>query len=132
MPRYSQTVVDHFTNPRNAGELDTPDVRAFIGNPVCGDQIMLTARIADEAVAEIRFRAHGCAASLATASVITEAALGAKLADIEAWDDERVEALLGGLAPDQRHVAALGRQVAHRLVTNHREGVDDDAPLVCA
>ncbi len=83
---------------------------------------MLTARIADEAVAEIRFRAHGCAASLATASVITEAALGAKLADIEAWDDERVEALLGGLAPDQRHVAALGRQVAHRLVTNHREG----------
>ncbi|MFJ8670128.1 iron-sulfur cluster assembly scaffold protein [Streptomyces sp. NPDC093600] len=132
MPRYSPTVVDHFTNPRNAGELETPDVRAFIGNPVCGDQIMLTARINDGTVAEIRFRAHGCAASLATASVITEAALGATLGEIEAWDDERVEALLGGLAPDQRHVAALGRQVAHRLVTNHREGVDDDAPLICA
>jgi nitrogen fixation NifU-like protein len=132
MPRYSQIVVDHFTNPRNAGELDDPDVRAFIGNPVCGDQIMLTARITDGVVAEIRFRAHGCAASLATASVIAEAALGAKLADIEAWDDERVEELLGGLAPEQRHVAALGRQVAHRLVTNHREGVDDDAPLICA
>ncbi|MFF7793443.1 iron-sulfur cluster assembly scaffold protein [Streptomyces sp. NPDC007991] len=132
MSRYSQTVVDHFTNPRNAGELDEPDVRAFIGNPVCGDQIMLTARIRDGVVEEIRFRAHGCAASLATASVITEAAQGAKLTDIESWDDQRVEELLGGLAPDQRHVATLGTQVAHRLVTNHREGVDDDAPLICA
>ncbi|MGW7428210.1 iron-sulfur cluster assembly scaffold protein [Streptomyces sp. NPDC054861] len=132
MPRYSPTVVDHFTHPRNAGELDNPDVRAFIGNPVCGDQIMLTARIADGTVAAIRFRAHGCAASLAAASVITEAALGAPLGEIEAWDDERIEELLGGLAPDQRHVAALGRQVAHRLVSNYREGVDDDAPLICA
>ncbi|TXL83697.1 iron-sulfur cluster assembly scaffold protein [Streptomyces sp. IB2014 016-6] len=132
MPRYSPTVVDHFTNPRNAGELENPDVRAFIGNPVCGDQIMLTATVTDGVIAEIRFRAHGCAASLATASVIAEAASGSALADIETWDDEKVEALLGGLAPDQRHVAALGRQVAHRLVNNHREGVDDDAPLICA
>ncbi|WP_381795811.1 iron-sulfur cluster assembly scaffold protein [Streptomyces niveus] len=132
MPRYSPTVVDHFTNPRNAGELENPDVRAFIGNPVCGDQIMLTAAVTDGVIAEIRFRAHGCAASLATASVIAEAASGSALADIETWDDEKVEALLGGLAPDQRHVAALGRQVAQRLVKNHREGVDDDAPLICA
>ena len=132
MPRYSPTVVDHFTTPRNAGELESPDVRAFIGNPVCGDQIMLTAAVSDGRVTEIRFRAHGCAASLAAASVITEAALGSELTELEAWDDERVTDLLGGLAPDQRHVAALGRQVAHRLVTNHREGVDDDAPLICA
>lgn len=132
MPRYSPTVVDHFTNPRHAGELENPDVRAFIGNPVCGDQIMLTATVTDGVIAEIRFRAHGCAASLATASVIAEAASGSALADIDTWDDEKVEALLGGLAPDQRHVAALGRQVAHRLVNNHREGVDDDAPLICA
>lgn len=131
MPRYSPTVVDHFTNPRNAGEIEEAHVRAFIGNPVCGDQIMLTARVKDGSVAEIRFRAHGCAASLATASVITEAAEGRPLDELEAWDDERVEAMLGGLAPDQRHVATLGRQVAHRLVRNHREGVDDDAPLVC-
>ncbi|MET9509529.1 iron-sulfur cluster assembly scaffold protein [Streptomyces flavidovirens] len=132
MPRYSPTVVDHFTNPRNAGELEDPQVRAFIGNPVCGDQIMLTAKVEGGAITEIRFRAHGCAASLATASVLTEAAQGLPLAELETWDDAHVETLLGGLAPDQRHVATLGRQVAHRLVTNHREGVDDDAPLICA
>ncbi|MFC0598282.1 iron-sulfur cluster assembly scaffold protein [Streptomyces palmae] len=132
MARYSPTVVDHFTNPRNAGELEDPDVRAFIGNPVCGDQIMLTATVTDGTITEIRFRAHGCAASLATASVLTEAAQGLPITDLEQWDDAYVTSLLGGLGPDQRHVATLGRQVAHRLVRNHREGVDDEAPLVCS
>lgn len=132
MGRYSPTVVDHFTNPRNAGELDDPDVRAFIGNPVCGDQIMLTAYVDDGTVTAIRFRAHGCAAALAAASAISEACHGATLAELGTWDASRVDSLLGGLAPDQRHVAALGGHVVSRLVSNHREGVNDDAPLVCS
>ncbi|OEJ30210.1 iron-sulfur cluster assembly scaffold protein [Streptomyces subrutilus] len=132
MPRYSPTVVDHFTNPRNPGEVENPDVTAFIGNPVCGDQIMLTANVTDGTVTDIRFRAHGCAASLATASVLTEALLSQPLDSVEGWDDEHVEMLLGRLSPDQRHVSALGRQVAQRLLRNHREGAADDAPLVCS
>lgn len=132
MARYSPTVVDHFTNPRNSGEIANADVRAFIGNPVCGDQILLSARISGDTVTEIAFQAFGCAPSLAIASVLTTAMKDARLDDIEALDDRRVEELAGGLRPDQRHVATLGAEVARRLVANFREGVSDDDPITCS
>lgn len=131
VPRFSPTVVDHFTNPRNSGEIADADVRAFVGNPVCGDQILLSARISNDTVTDIAFQAFGCAPSLAIASMLTTAIKDARLADIEALDGRRVEELAGGLRPDQRHVAALGADVARRLVANFREGVSDDAPIAC-
>jgi len=132
MPRFSATVVDHFTNPRNSGELTDADVRAFIGNPVCGDQILLTARVDDEVVTEVRFQAFGCSASLAVASLLTTTIQGAALTTVAELDAARVEELAGGLAPDQRHVAGLGADVAHRLVDNFRRGTNDDDPITCA
>jgi nitrogen fixation NifU-like protein len=127
--RYSPTVVDHFTSPRNSGEISDPDVRAFVGDPVCGDQILLTARIADGTVTQIAFRAFGCAASLAIASVLTTAIDDAQLDDVETLDANWIEEVVGGLAPDQRHAAMLGANVARRLVANFRQGVNDDNPV---
>ena len=132
MGRFSPTVVDHFTNPRNTGEIEDADVRAFVGNPVCGDQILLTARVQDSVVTEIRFRANGCSASLATASLLTETATGRPLSELEEIDAAGMEELLGRLGPDQRHVAALGADVLQRLVHNHRNGVNDDDPISCS
>lgn len=132
MPRFSATVVDHFTNPRNCGELADADVRAFVGNPVCGDQILLTARVQDDVVTEIAFQAFGCSASLAVASLLTTAIQGVALDDVKSLDATRIEDLAGGLAPDQRHVAALGADVAQRLVDNYRRGINDDGPDSCA
>lgn len=132
MPRFSATVVDHFTNPRNCGELADADVRAFVGNPVCGDQILLTALVQDDVVTEIAFQAFGCSASLAVASLLTTAIQGVALDDVKSLDATRIEDLAGGLAPDQRHVAALGADVAQRLVDNYRRGINDDGPDSCA
>ncbi|WDZ82837.1 iron-sulfur cluster assembly scaffold protein [Micromonospora cathayae] len=132
MARFSPTVVDHFTNPRNSGEITDADVRAFVGNPVCGDQILLTARVRDDVVTDIRFQAFGCSASLAVASLLTTAIAGTPLTDVTGLDATRVEQLAGGLAPDQRHVAALGADVARRLVDNFRQGTNDDDPITCA
>jgi nitrogen fixation protein NifU and related proteins len=130
--RFSPTVVDHFTNPRNSGCLTDASVRAFVGNPVCGDQILLTAQVCDDVVTNIRFQAFGCSASLAVASLLTTVIQGARLADIERLDASRIEQLAGGLTPDQRHVAALGADVVHRLVDNARRGTTDDNPISCA
>lgn len=132
MPRFSQTIVDHFTNPRNSGQLDEPDVRAFVGNPVCGDQILLTATVVDDVVADIRFQAFGCSASLAVASLLTTVLGGATIGRAAALTAAEVTELAGGLAPDQRHVAALGSAVATRLAANFREGVNDDGATTCA
>ena len=57
MARFSSTVIDHFTNPRNCARLPDADASAFVGNPVCGDQILLTARVHDDVVREIGFEA---------------------------------------------------------------------------
>lgn len=132
MPRFTPEVVDHFTNPRNIGLLDEPDVRAFIGNPVCGDQILLTAHVRDGVVTDIRFQAFGCSPSLAVASLLTTVLAGSSLDRAEGLDAAEVDELAGGLAPDQRHVAVLAASVAHRLADNFRSGVSDDDPITCS
>jgi nitrogen fixation NifU-like protein len=130
MPRFSAAVIDHFTNPRNCGRVEDPDVAAFVGNPVCGDQILLTARVRGDTVGEVAFEAFGCSASLAVASILTERLAGMPMADIADLDQDRVIDWAGGLAPDQRHVATLGADVAHRLAENYRTGISDEAPVV--
>lgn len=129
MARYSPMVIDHFTNPRNCGRLDEPDVSAFIGNPVCGDQILLTARVRDDRVTEVGFEAYGCSASLAIASILTEQLTGMPIPVVADIDEAQVLSWAGGLGPDQRHAATLGADVAHRLAGNHRAGISDDEAI---
>jgi nitrogen fixation NifU-like protein len=83
-------------------------------------------------VADIRFQAFGCSASLAVASLLTTALHGAPISRAASLDPAEVEELAGGLAPDQRHVAALGSAVARRLAENFRQGVNDDDATTCA
>ncbi|TDZ76578.1 iron-sulfur cluster assembly scaffold protein [Mycobacteroides salmoniphilum] len=126
MPRFSPTVVDHFTNPRNSGRLAQVDVTAFIGNPVCGDQILLTAQIQEEVVSQVGFEAYGCSASLAVASILTERLAGMSVEAIATIEAMQVAEWSGGLSPEQQHVAALGAEVAQRLANNYRNGIDEN------
>ena len=91
MPRFSAAVIDHFTNPRNCGRLADTDVAAFVGNPVCGDQILLTARVSEDAVSDIAFEAFGCSASLAVASILTERLAGMPVSDIAGIHQAQVD-----------------------------------------
>lgn len=125
MARFSPTIVDHFTSPRNCGRLPSADVAAFVGNPVCGDQILLTARIDGDAVSDIAFEAFGCSASLAIASILTERLTGLTVPEVAAVTTDQV-LQWSGLSPDQRHVAELGADVAHRLAGNYCDGLSDD------
>lgn len=122
MSTYSPQIVTHFTDPQNAGELPNPDVTAFVGNPVCGDQIHLFARMQHERIEDCTFLAYGCAASLATASLLTVAIKGLSLEEIAAFDEARINELAGGFTPSQYHCATLGRDVLHALVNNYRTG----------
>ncbi len=126
MARFSPTVIDHFTNPRNCGRLADADVSAFVGNSVCGDQILLSARTHGETVTEIGFEAFGCSAALAVASILTDRLVGTTIAEVAGIGVDDVVGWSGGLTPDQRHVAELGADVAHRLAANARAGISDD------
>ena len=122
---FSPQIIEHFSNPQNVGELDNPDATAFIGNPVCGDQIHLYAHIVDDQITKCTFLAYGCTASLATASILTSAICGLHLDAVALIDEAKVIELAGGFTPSQRHCATLGQDVLRSLVHNYRTGSND-------
>jgi NifU-like protein involved in Fe-S cluster formation len=79
---YNPTVMDHFLNPRNTGELSDCTHRAFVRNPVCGDQVKLTLKVVDGVVADARVKTFGCAAAIAASSALTELVIGKKVDEV--------------------------------------------------
>jgi nitrogen fixation protein NifU and related proteins len=112
---FTQALLDHFKNPRNAGELADANVRVTVSNPVCGDILELAARIDAGVVCEIRFLCRGCTASIACASVLTEMIRGRELRGLEAITSESLAASLGGLPPASFHAATLAYDALQHL-----------------
>ena len=77
--QYSEKVMDHFTNPRNVGELENPDGIGIEGNPVCGDLMEIHIRVEDDRITDIKFKTFGCGSAIATSSMVTELAKGKTL-----------------------------------------------------
>jgi nitrogen fixation NifU-like protein len=104
---YSAEVLDHFEHPRNAGTIAEPDAQARIENPACGDILELTTRIADDRIAEIRFRAKGCVAAMACGSALTELVRGKSTDDARNLTREELLRAVGGLPPASSHASHL-------------------------
>jgi nitrogen fixation NifU-like protein len=104
---YSAQLLDHFQNPRNPGELVDANATAEIQNPACGDVLRLTLRIDSGRIAEIRFKAKGCVASMACASALTEIVAGKTLDEARSLQRDRVIAAVGSLPQASTHAAQL-------------------------
>jgi len=104
---YSAQLLDHFQNPRNAGELAGADATVEIENPVCGDVLRLALKIESGRITEIRFKAKGCVPAMACASAVTELAAGKTPAEARHLDRDDVIAALGGLPQSSTHAAQL-------------------------
>jgi nitrogen fixation NifU-like protein len=104
---FSEAVLDHFRNPRNAGELSDATVTVEVSNPVCGDILKLAVRIADDRIAEARFLCRGCTTSIACASILTEQLSNLTLAEARSVRAESLSQSLGGLPPATYHGAQL-------------------------
>ncbi len=104
---YSERLLDHFRHPRNPGELPPPAVTVEVTQPVCGDVLRLSARFENGRVAEARFRARGCTASVAAGSALSEWMSGKTRAELAAMRPADVEEAVGGLAPESRHAGLL-------------------------
>ena len=76
---YTDLVMDHFSNPRNVGEVDDADGVGEIGNPICGDVMRITIKVADERIDDVKFKTFGCGAAVATSSMVTEMVMGKTL-----------------------------------------------------
>jgi len=104
---YSETLLDHFKNPRNVGELAPPAVTVEISNPACGDILRLSACFEEGRIAVVRYKIRGCTASIASGSALTEWMLGKTRAELAALDAAAIECAVGGLIPESKHAAVL-------------------------
>jgi nitrogen fixation NifU-like protein len=104
---FSEAVLDHFRNPRNAGELPGATITVEVSNPVCGDVLKLSARIEQERILEARFLCRGCTTSIACASLLTEKISGQSIAEARGLTPEALSQALGGLPPATFHGALL-------------------------
>ena len=112
---FSEAVLGHFRNPRNAGELPEADAVVEVSNPVCGDVLKLSARLEQGRVTEARFLCRGCTTAIACASLLTEQLRNRSRADFAAITAESIAAALGGLPAATFHGAQLAADGARAL-----------------
>ncbi len=113
---FSEAVLDHFRNPRNAGELPGATATVEVSNPVCGDVLKLSARVVDGRIAEVRFLCRGCTTSIACASVLTEQLQERTSNEARAITAESLSDSLGGLPPATFHGAQLAADAVTALL----------------
>jgi nitrogen fixation NifU-like protein len=113
---FSDAVIDHFRNPRNAGELPGADAEVEVSNPVCGDVLQLAVRIDGERIVEARFLCRGCTTSIACASLLTEQLRGRTLTEARSLTAEALAKALGGLPPATLHGAELAADAVQALL----------------
>jgi nitrogen fixation protein NifU and related proteins len=104
---YSPQVLDHFQNPRNTGDIPSPDASAQIENPACGDILKLTIRVSNGHISAIGFRAKGCVPSMACGSLLTEMVKGKTANEARKLTLQELIAAIGGLPEASSHAAHL-------------------------
>jgi nitrogen fixation NifU-like protein len=104
---YSSGVLDHFENPRNAGDVELPDASAELENPACGDILRLTLKLQAGRIADIRFRAKGCVPTIACGSALTESVRGKTVEEARRLSREGLVQAVGGLPAASAHASYL-------------------------
>jgi nitrogen fixation NifU-like protein len=121
---YSKKVLQHFHHPKNVGEIKNPDGVATVGNPVCGDVLRLFIKIGkkdnQEFIKEAKFLTLGCAAALATSSILTEMIKGKSMKEVEKITNKAVVEALGGLPVVKIHCSVLAADALKKAIEDYR------------
>jgi nitrogen fixation protein NifU and related proteins len=117
---YSEKVMDHFTNPRNVGEMPDADGVGMEGNPTCGDAMKLFIKVEDDRIVDAKFKTFGCGAAIAVSSMVTEMVKGKTLDEALSMSKEAVAAELGGLPPQKMHCSNLGAAALKKAIEDYR------------
>lgn len=107
---YSDKVMDHFSNPRNMGEMLDADSIGTVGNPKCGDVMKLFLKIRDDVIVDAKFKTFGCGAAIATSSMATELIKGKTIEEARKISNAAVAEALDGLPPAKMHCSVLAKE----------------------
>ncbi|MEG0178631.1 MAG: Fe-S cluster assembly scaffold protein NifU [Oscillospiraceae bacterium] len=128
---YSAKVMDHFTNPRNVGEIENADGIGEVGNPKCGDIMKMYLKIDNNIITDVKFKTFGCGAAIATSSIATEMIKGKSIDEALTLTNKAVVEALDGLPPVKLHCSVLAEQAVKSALSDYyrRQGVDPE-PIV--
>jgi len=120
---YSETVMEHFKNPRNVGRFDDADGKAVEGSPACGDMVAVYLKIDSDThrIDNIKFESYGCASNIATGSIITEMAKGKTIEEAKAISWKKASDALGGLPAIKTHCSVLAVDGLRAAIQNYEE-----------
>ncbi|MBF0472318.1 MAG: Fe-S cluster assembly scaffold protein NifU [Nitrospirae bacterium] len=117
---YSKKLMDHFTNPRNVGEIADADGVGMEGNPTCGDTMKIFIKVKDDIITDAKFQTFGCGAAIAVSSMITEMAKGKTLTEALSITKESVADALDGMPPQKMHCSNLGSDALRKAIEDYR------------
>ncbi|MEM5793621.1 MAG: iron-sulfur cluster assembly scaffold protein [Candidatus Aenigmatarchaeota archaeon] len=118
---YSEKVIEHFKNPRNQGKLKDYDAVGKKGNPICGDVMYIYIKVKDNRIVDIGWETMGCAAAIATTSMLSEMAKGKTLDEALKLTRDDVAEGLGGLPPVKMHCSNLAAEALHEAIKSYME-----------
>ena len=119
MESYSEKVMEHFRNPRNVGEMQSPDGIGHVGNPVCGDIMELYIKVKDNIIVDAKFKTFGCGAAIATSSMITELVKGKPVDEALKISNRAVAEALGGLPKIKMHCSVLAEEALRSAIQDY-------------
>lgn len=118
---YSDKVMDHFSNPRNVGEIENADGVGEVGNASCGDIMKIFLKVEDNVIKDVKFKTFGCGAAIATSSMVTEMAIGKTLEEALELTNAAVAEALDGLPAQKMHCSNLAADALHEAIKNYQE-----------
>lgn len=118
--QYSDKVMDHFTNPRNVGEIENADGVGEVGNPTCGDIMRIYLKVDNDILTDVKFKTFGCGAAIASSSMATELIKGKSIKDAWNLTNKAVVEALEGLPPVKIHCSVLAEEAIHKAINDYR------------
>ena len=118
---YSEKVMDHFSNPRNVGEIPDASGSGTVGNAKCGDIMKMDIVVENNVIVDVKFKTFGCGAAIATSSMATEMVKGKTLDEALALTNKAVAEALDGLPPVKMHCSVLAEEAIHAAIQDYKE-----------
>ena len=128
MALYTETVMDHFTNPRNVGEIENADGVGEVGNAKCGDIMKMYLKIDNDVITDVKFETFGCGSAIASSSMATEMVKGKTVEEALAITNRQVVDALGGLPAHKLHCSVLAEESIKSAIKDYydKNGIEYD------